>query len=397
MKHRALAPLALGLAFAPALAAQEEGSSITFQAPGLESLEIGGQIRTRWENRDPATPIAGADSMSRGSARFRLYADATFTGGSGRVEFQKTIMSDGTPAADYLRQGYFILDDQFGMDVQMGRFAMKYGNQRMISDLDWSMVGRAWDGLRLSRGGDSYNVDLFWTQAVSGMAYAGPGEETFGGAYFTMDTEFVNFDVYALSRHNDAVVMLNDLTLGALLDGDLGPATWSFEFAAQSGDHGANDAGGTAFALRADMPVGDMWTTGLGYELASGADATGDGAFQPLYDFGHAYSGHQDLFRWSNLQDIVWRNKVTGVWDGWNLHGDLHLFAMDDAAGATPAKFAYIPTGDDDLGTEIDLYAKGKITEWLKLWAGVSFYSAGDAIMNGDDQSWIFFDFVVDF
>ena len=53
MKYRALAPLALGLAFASAVAAQEEGAS---------------------------TPIAGMDSMSRGSARFRLYADAKVTG-----------------------------------------------------------------------------------------------------------------------------------------------------------------------------------------------------------------------------------------------------------------------------------------------------------------------------
>ena len=388
MKHRALAPLALGLAFAPAIAAQEEGTSITFQAPGLESLELGGQIRTRWENRDPATPTVGADSMSRGSARFRLYADAKFTGGSGRVEFQKTIMSDGTPAADYLRQGYFILDDQYGMDVQMGRFAMKYGNQRMISDLDWSMVGRAWDGLRLSRQVDQYGIDIFWTQAVQGMATAAGSNETFGGAYFTMDTEVVNFDIYALSRRND-VTMFNDLTLGALLDGDLGPATWSLELATQSGDHGTSDAGGTAFALRADMPVGDMWSTGLGYELASGDGNAGDGdddAFRPLYDFGHAYHGHQDLFVWSNLQDIVWRNQFNGLCEGWNLNADLHMFAMDEAAG------------EDDLGTEIDLYAKGKVTEWMKLWAGVSFYSAGDALgAGGDDQSWIFFDFVVDF
>jgi len=72
----------------------------------------------------------------------------------------------------YLRQGFVTLEDHWGMDLQLGRFAMQYGNQRMISDLDWSMVGRAWDGARLSRQGERYSVDLFWTHAVQGMATA---------------------------------------------------------------------------------------------------------------------------------------------------------------------------------------------------------------------------------
>ena len=94
----------------------------------------------------------------------------------------------------------------------------------------------------------------------------------------------------------------------------------------------------------------------------------------------------------------MWRNSFPGLHEGWTFHADLHLLAMAEEGGALPTTFGGAAVaGEDDLGTEIDLYAKGRLTPWLKVWTGISFWSAGDAVGNADDQTWFFIDLVAEF
>ena len=407
---KALLPLLLALpaslASSSALAAQagqaaeEEGAPVLV-APGIESLTIGGQLRFRVESRDPFPPVDGAPSESVQLGRIRVNLDARFDENlSAFVELQESLASQGATSTSLLHQAFANLNNLFegSFDVQVGRFEMVYGNQRMVSPLDWSNLGRAWDGVRLVRRGESYQFDAFATQpAGPPHVTALDSQDDFYGLYLSLFFEWFDADFYAFKRQ--LMAGFDDYTYGALLEGAVEQLSWSVEGAFQSGDHGALDASGFAVAARADADVGSGFQLGAGYELATGADGNDD-AFVPLYNFSHAYQGHQDLVAWSNLQDVVVRSRYA-VDDQWNVHGDLHFLSKHEdndvvrfgpgAAGAASV------AGQGDIGTEIDLYLKGKMGSQTSVWVGVSRFFAGDAILNGDDQLWYFVQAAFDF
>ncbi|MDP7062456.1 MAG: alginate export family protein [Planctomycetota bacterium] len=394
--------LAAVLCAAP-LAAQQE-TFVTTKS-GLDKVELGGALRFRAENRNPSLPVEGAskDSTYSGHARLHLGVNAS-DDLSAFIEFQKVVNGQGTSSVDSLRAAWLRWSGLMSnTDFKIGRFQMKYGNQRMISDLAWHNTGRAWDGAVISHKMNSFKADLFWTEPVlgdDGFAFpgvtAGATGVAFGGAYLEFDAGEMDIDVYALLRREQGIGALGtrDMTFGALLEGDVSEGlSYSVEAALQQGEHGALDAAGNAFALRLDWKAIDDLTLGVGFEQASGDGNATDGdddAFKPLYDFAHSYHGNQDIFlSWTNLQDIVFRSAYN--LDGnWKLLGDFHIFSLADADGAMPNANLTKVAGQDELGTEIDLSVKGELATNTNLWAGVSFFSAGDAIALGDDQIWLF-------
>ncbi len=386
------------------LSAQDGGTPVTAKG-GIDALTIDGQLRFRADQRDPISPVTGMEADSSQSARFRLGIGAQLdANNSAYLQLQETVNmagdGQGVAAAGSVHQAYGRMNNLFdAVDVQIGRFEMKYGNQRMVSPLDWSNVGRAWDGLRVGHTVENYRFDVFTTQPVAGQgAPAGATNREFHGLYFEYDMEQFRLDLYGFHRRNG--VAWADDTFGFLLEGDYDELGWEIEFATQTGDHGAMEAAGQAFAILVDYDLGGGITVGGGLEHASGADGTDD-RFVPLFHFGHFYNGHQDIVTWSNLNDLVLKTKFP-INESWNLHGDLHLLSKAEdtdavqfgggAGGATSAA-----GNDSDIGTEIDLYLKGKLANNVSVWTGVSSFTAGDAIATGDDQLWAFFQVVFGF
>ncbi|HEX9793365.1 MAG TPA: alginate export family protein [Planctomycetota bacterium] len=390
--------------FAPALQGPDEPDGAVLRAPGLESLELGGQLRLRFESRDPAPPTTAGRSMSNGSARIRLHLDAVLDDTFGAfVQFQESIASQGSVSMSSVRQAVGrargLADGR--LDLEAGRMELNYGMQRMISPLDWSQTGRAWDGGRAIFREGEIRADLFWTQAVQNQG-APYGGVDFGGVYAQWAGDPITVDVYAL-RRRDEMIGVSDTTLGALLRGAYDGWNWHAEGASQSGDHGPLDAGGYAVAAGIEHVFRCGSRLGARYELASGdADPTDgqDDTFRLLFDFGHAYQGHADIVRWQNLQDIVVTASVPAG-GGFDVHSDLHLLSLHEradalypgagAAGATASGSA------SDLGTEVDVYVKGPLGDSVAMWAGVSQFFAGDALAAGDDQTWIFVQGVLSF
>lgn len=399
--NRKLTLLAVALCAAPVTAQQ----GVVTTASGLDKVELGGNLRFRAENRNPSLPVEGAGTASNFSGHARVHLGVKASDNlDAYIEFQKVVSGLGSSSVDSLRAGWLrwggLLD---GVDVKAGRFQMRYGNQRMISDLGWHQTGRAWDGAVLSHTTDSYTADLFWTQPVMGVnGFNTPGVTTgapgvtFGGAYIEFVAADLDVDVYALLRREKAIgtAGVRDATLGGIVEGKIDQdLSWSVEAAIQQGEHAALDASGSALALRLDWNAAEDLTVGLGFEQASGdGDSTDskDDAFKPLFDFAHAYHGTQDLFTtWTNLQDIVIRSvyKIDG---NWKLLGDVHFLSLADVDGALPNGSLTKVAGKDDLGVEIDIAVKGSIAQNTNLWAGVSHFSAGDAIASGEDQVWAF-------
>ncbi|TAH36422.1 MAG: hypothetical protein EYC70_11530 [Planctomycetota bacterium] len=368
------------------------------QSIGIEKLVLGGDIRLRWESHDPLPPVRNASSRSEGTGRFRVHLDATFDENlSGFVQFQETVLDQGGQSESFLHQGYGTLHNVLDtIEVQVGRFEMQYGNQRMISPLDWSQVGRAWDGARavLATGDGRWQGDLFWTSPVENQVNNAPDSE-FGGLYGQWNGAPLSVDGYVLRRN---AMGLDDYTVGALVDGGPGTLTWNAEAAVQVGDHGPLDAFAYAVAGRLDWNFqgADGARVGLGYELASGDEDPSDGdsgTFFRLFNFDHAYQGYADIVVWQNIQDLV----VRSWWplgNGWGISGDVHwlnLASEDDALYTGVGGAGAVASGTDgNVGTEIDVTLRGSFLNRLEIWTGVAQFFAGDAIQNGADQTWIF-------
>jgi len=161
------------LVMAGSLAAQDGDSGTVIATPNIQRLEIGGQLRGRFESRDPLPPTTAGKAMSFTGGRIRVHFDATVNDHvQAYVQVQQTVLNQASMSTTYLRQAWGrvtgLLDGW--ADVQIGRMELEYGNQRMISPLDWSFVARAWDGVRVSVGGDDqpWQLDAFWTQVVQG-------------------------------------------------------------------------------------------------------------------------------------------------------------------------------------------------------------------------------------
>lgn len=378
-----------------AAAAQDPGGIVLTK--GDTQITLGAALRFRAESRDPSPSItsAGSDTMSLG--RFRAHFDyAMNERARAFLQFQETVVPDGEPSSDTLHQAFGELRDVYGLaDLQVGRFEMNYGGELIISAGDWSPTGSAFDGIRLGRGDENYQVDFFLTQPVEGQTVPVGMDQAFYGFYGTFHHNASRYEAYLLARddRHDASAGTDDITLG-------GRYLWTqpdgfdlmIEAAIQTGDRGADDAAGALFTADLAHPINDDVGVGLNLLYASGDGDPADGdddSFLPLYNTAHKFVGKSDLFRVTNVLDV--QPYVTfDAPQGWKLIGAVHLLTLADDDGALPdlrGGMVKAP-GEGDLGIQLEVLAWKTIFEELDLHLGVSQFLAGDAIANGDDQLW---------
>jgi hypothetical protein len=251
---------------------------------------------------------------------------------------------------------------------RIGRQELSYGDQRLVSPLDWSNIGRAWDAAKVSLSPASipgeFKVDLFASiirDKASSDVGGGPSSVD------TYDKKQYFYGLYAafadirpadnwcwmdstgkihpfLGRHQaDAYVFLNDYDDNSFTGehGTLGNITeWTFglrgageflrntagagfdysaEVAYQTGDYAEDNISAYGYALVgaytiAARSMGDTkLRLSVEYDYGSGDKDPTDGqrnTFDPLFPFGHLYQGVQDIFGWKNGQDLALRAKL---------------------------------------------------------------------------------------
>jgi hypothetical protein len=388
--------LPLLLVLAPA-AAQESAPGNPVLARGPAALTLDGEMRLRLESRDGALPLAGADSETASSGRFRFgllaELDERF---AAYAQFQHLVMDEGLDSEEAVHQAFFAWRDApFGANLRAGRAELGFGSGLIADTDDWNGAGRAFDGLFVEREGRSYRALLFWTQPAEEQAVPVGVDQDFGGLWF--ECEFaggLTLDAYAVTRddRSGSLTAFEDETFGARLRGAL-PAGggWSAELAAQTGEHGPLDAGGLLAAAEGALPFASSGEAAVGLLYASGDDDASDGdqdAFAPLYDARHAILGAADLVAPSNVLDLWGRAR----WDldgNWNAVAALHWMRLADSSGAVPVA-GVSASGDSELAQELDLWVAGRLMPQLDLNLGLAQFWAGDAILGGDDQLWIF-------
>ncbi|MDP3542226.1 MAG: alginate export family protein [Elusimicrobiota bacterium] len=388
-------------------------------------LTFGGQVRARAETTNIesyATPLKrrGYDLTT---LRTRLGV-AVETGHkvNGFIQLQdsRSWGSETTVATNMnlvdLHQGYVDVLDLFSqpLDLRVGRMEMQYGDQRLISPLDWSNVGRAWDGARLRWRGSNYSVDLF--DAVVKEVNIAKRNGHFWGLYASCKAVPKHeFDAYILGRdQRDGTVPneratsngnLSDRTVGARIKGTPGRFDYTGEADWQFGRKAGQQVRAWALAATGGYTLDLAYKPRLGaeYTFASGDSNSADGkvqTFDPLYAFIHAYQGYQDIFAWKNGHDFKGSVSVDPK-PGWRAQADFHHFRLHrafdawyDATGAAIIARSATGAPGKDIGNELDLHVRGKFREVITLWFGWSRFFAGSyvkATTTRGDRDWGFF------
>jgi len=225
-------------------------------------------------------------------------------------------------------QAYIEANEMFGVPLRMriGRQEMQLGKGWLVDDITTAIIGRSFDGLRLTYDNDTFEVDAFYSMLVEGGSFAEDDDDvTFAGVYGTYkgidalqaslywlwirdprrlnDTNFIAplewvEDVFGLDDYDSTDMH----TVGARLFGGTGSFDYDLELAYQFGEA---DAIGVGFA-----PVGGIYgDDGAEFDAWAGDLEVGYTAeelpWSPRFYAGAAYFDGEDnrdvsFLEWAN-------------------------------------------------------------------------------------------------
>jgi hypothetical protein len=394
------------------------------------TLDVGGQLRLRYHSevgmgREGAANVARFQDTNNDFllSRVRLYsnwkvndlfrvyvegihAEATDDGGD---YFPRVIEQN---RGDFLN---LFLDLQLtdNLVARVGRQELLYGNQRLVSPLDWANTRRTFDGVRLLYQSEDWKTDIFYTAFVPvklDELDEADSDQPFYGFYSTYSGfEKFSVDGYYLGYDNKNVggAPNNDFSLhttGLRLYGAMGNWLWEFEggpqFGRQSGlqlDHAAGFAtaglgrkmddlvGGSAIWFYYDYASGESLVPGQDYN-----------AFNQLFPLAHKYFGFIDAVQRSNIEapNILFTSKPGPNWSFlmWYWHFMSASDAPVPAIGNTPPQNA-----SKDLGDELDILLKYRCGPRSDIWFGWSHFWRGAKIIGTEDADFLYGQYTLNF
>jgi hypothetical protein len=408
-------------------------------------ITIGGQVRLRAEYRDPIAynnPAGTPKDDQHEDADLlleRIRLNLTFalndqitvffqpqdqrTFGDEAAATQASFVSDEQNLD--VHQGWVEARDLLtpGLSLRIGRMELSYGDQRLVSPLDWSNIGRTWDGAKLRYQQPEWWAEAFYT--VIKEVQGAEDDQDFWGFYVSyVGLKDHELDAYLFGRWlNDNLAAdetlpgthdRRELTPGVRFRGKMAGFDYGAEGMLQRGDVGDDDIQAWAVAFTFGYTFAIDWAPRIGIEYthASGDGDPADGdleTFDPLYGFGHFYQGFADVFSFKNGRDFVVYLKAAPT-PYLSFHVDIHTFELDEEVDSwynfVGAPIRTDPTGaaGDEIGHEIDVHFRLSVGKHVKFWGGVSRFFAGDFVEDtagaagtDSDMTWVFLQAVVDF
>jgi hypothetical protein len=296
-----------------------------------------------------------------------------------------------------------------GVTARVGRQELLYGNQRLISPLDWANTRRTFDGARLLYKGDKLSTDVFYTYFVPVI----PNEldepdydQAFYGTYNTYTIkEGMTVDFYYIGYDNEnagGAPGQRDFSLhtcGARFNGPI-TENWLFEM-----------EGGPQFGRQSGLGLNQeaaFWTCGVGrklgdvlpwnptlwcnYDYASGNTPTGDfNRFNDLFPLGHKYFGFIEAALRQNMESPNMLLTATPTKKTTLLVWYWHFMANQagdiiPSIGGTPAQ----STDSKDFGDELDLLGTYAIGPRSNVALGYSHFWRGNKILAPADADFVY-------
>jgi hypothetical protein len=310
-----------------------------------------------------------------------------------------------------------------------------FGNQRLVSPLDWANVRRTFDFIpHVLRRGKDWDVDLFWSRPniILARQLNQPNyDQQFFGSYFTYKGRPNQlYDLYYLGvlADPDNTLTLNGEngefqvhTLGFRYQGARGEWLWEGEAAYQFGGHTSPEL------ERLIARNAGMVTTGFGrkfskapfapeawfyFDYASGNRSSGAGSFSrfnQLYPLGHKYLGYMDAVARGN---ILAPNALLKFYFGkranllfW--YYNFHLASARDGLFTAGGALERIePTGRAGryVGNELDVvlnFIVNPNADWqiglAHLWAGPFIRNTAETPAQAQDSNFFYTQFIFRF
>ena len=356
-----------------------------------QDVTFGGQLRPRFEFRDPVT--AGDDGFT--SMRIRANISAALERNV-RVFIQlqdvRLFGEETNTLSDFradnfdVHQGYVELQHSgaSGLSARIGRQEVNLADQRLVGAVGWEQQGRAFDGVRVRADFSRGTVDFFGFKTGEATAVSVVDDAEFVGAHARL-TEIVGgtLDVFGYFNRALATSIRPDIdtkegTFGVRLAGRQSRVRFRAEGAYQLGERNGVDVAAFMVAGSVGAQVTDRVSITGWYDYLSGDGDLTDGTtrvFNTLFATNHLYYGLADVFLnipahtgARGLQDIAVKGAFTPRDDVF-VGVDVHEFLVARQGTLTSPR----------LGEEIDLTVRHRYSPNLSVQAGFSYIVQGDA------------------
>lgn len=326
-----------------------------------------------------------------------------------------------------LHQAYIQLDKIWWDDIggMIGRFEVNFGNERVFGGVDWSNVGRSWEGAMSWYGTDKMKLTGFLLKRTERDRDDGNADFDVYGFYYSnkklyMDlfgvyeydalavdttasgnnvagTKRMSFGMYYTREHKHMDYILN----AVLQTGDVGMA--GVDIGQAVGEEYDVSAYMIAFEAGYNFDTEKKPRFAIGIDLTSGDDDASDGkvkTYSNLYPTTHKFQGYMDYFvntsgeAYANagLMDIYLRHKCNFKPDWWMMF-DWHYFK-------TAADYTGLSGLTTDVGMEFDLTIETNSVAGVGLvWGGSYFIPQDDFVGLADNDSgfWSYLQATIDF
>lgn len=386
----------------PCYKGAELGDGLKRLPVGRETtIDLGGQYRFRFDEEQNfrGLGLTGLDDdflLHRvrlfGNVQFgprmRLFAeylDAVIT----NEEFAPRAIEENRSDMLNLFWDAVLVDNDLGkMTARAGRQELLYGDERLISPLDWANTRRTFDGSRLLWRTKKYDLDAFWVRPLrpNPSRFDSPDlDQQLYGVYSTYHAENTNtVDAFYLAFDNDLTGRRFDSFGGRIYDGQgdwLSELWGDFQFGTNS-DNSSHNAGAWTCGIGRNLPGSWKPALWLFYDWASGGRdlGRGEGHFQ-FFPLAHKYLGFMDLFGRSNIESPNVRLTIDPTEKLQILAWYYYLFLEDKrdtpySVVMTPF-FPGVAPAATSLGHEIDLLATYKLGPRATLLGGYSHFFSG--------------------
>lgn len=373
-------------------------------------VKVDGQLRfkSEFDDRDFKSDTKGY-SYSYGRTRLGVWLSPS-KNLSGYVQIQDSRVWGTEPStvSDQknldLHQGYLKIDKLFGapVDLQLGRQEYKIANERLMGAVDWSNVGRSFDGEIVTWRGEKFALEFFNFYLVEKYLKGDSADVSMSGVHADLKLfknykfePFLIFEMYSPSE------VFNRTTIGLYLNGKFNALWHETEFAYQLGKDKQTgtekDYAAMMFAVNAGYKFGGSGfvkgvSAGVDY-LSGDNDPTDDKlkGFSTLYATNHKFYGYMDFFPSAlssayGLMDIhakVGFKLLDEIGAGINFH--LFNSTEDFTLSAGGTSKAY--------GSELDLTFMYDYSDNVGATFGFSYFTPGDIFKQtaGKDASmWLY-------
>lgn len=380
------------------------GASLPLHA---QDVTFGGQIRPRFEYREPAgdrddgftSMRVRADIVAALDRNIRLFVQVQDVRLFG--EESNTLTDFSADNLD-LHQAFIEVNHSgdAGFGLRVGRQQVNLGGQRLVGAVDWTQQARAFDGVRLRYEWTRGTVDLLGFKTGEATSAAVDQDSEFSGVYARFpDIGSSNVELYGFFRRDlapdtDPTADTKEGTAGARILGEAGRITYRLEGSYQFGDRDGLDVQAFMFGGRLGAALTDRITVAAWYDFLSGDDNATDNevkVFHTLFATNHLFYGLADLFTdipthtaGFGLQDIAVKAAIEPREDV-TVGVDFHEFLFAKKAPGNVRK----------IGEEIDVTVAHRYSSNLSVQAGYSYIFQGTGFETtlarlSEDMQWAY-------